>query len=184
MSSFEANFPHRVFLDSSVLQTMQTYGEFLYDGGEIEAEDRIHRDPHGLEKLVDLRSIVQVGYRAPFEFALSDNSFHEVHGSGDLAYLQWALDFLDHWNACLAESPDPAPNPWALRALRQGNLGYLGAGDRALLQDAVYLECDTFLTMENKLPRNRDHLLSTLGIRVETPSMVWQRVQPWAHLFL
>src|SRR5689334_15129305 len=42
---------------------------------------------------------------------------------------------------------------------------YLGNGDRALIKDALFLGCDSFLTMENKLPRNADHIQSTLGIR-------------------
>lgn len=184
MSAFEDDPPCRIFLDSSVLQAMYTYGEFLYDGGSIESDDRVHRDPHGLAKLNALRSVVQVGYRAPFEFALSTNSFLEVNRAGHLGYMQWAQDVLAHWNACLEESPDPTPNPWALRALQTGSLGYLSRGDRALLTDAVYLDCDTFLTMENKLPRNHSHLRNALGIRVETPYMVWQRVEPWARLFL
>lgn len=184
MTTVLPEFPLRVFLDSSVLQAMLRYGEYLYDGGAIEANDQIHRDPLGVAKLEALRAIMQVGYRAPFQFALSSNSFAEVRQSQDHAYLRWALDVLDHWNACLAESDAPSPKPAALQALASGVHGYLGEGDRRLIEDALNFDCDTFLTMENKLPKNRAHLQQTLGIRVETPVMVWSRVEPWAGLFL
>ncbi len=182
MSPFE-EFPQRIFLDSSALQTMLIYGEYLYDGGSIEPEDRLHRDPEGTAKLEALRAIMQVGDRAPFQFALSRNSFVEVRHAGRNSYLRWAYDVLDHWNICLAESGPPVPDLRALEALDSGAVGYLGEGDRALVRDALLFACDTFLTMENKLPRNRAHLHRTLGLRVETPSMVWERVSPWARLF-
>src|SRR5262245_22233054 len=105
-SRFE-DIPSRIFLDSSVLQALQTYGEFLYDHHELSPNDRIHRDPLGVVKLEALRWIMQIVERAPFEFALSDNSFVEVERRGDPGYLQWAYDVLDHWHACLEESEEP-----------------------------------------------------------------------------
>jgi hypothetical protein len=184
MTDARPEFPQRIFLDSSVLQTMLRYGEFLYDGGLIEPHDRIHRDPNGLAKLEALQAIMEVGRRASFQFALSKNSFSEVTHAARSSYLSWAYDVLDHWNACLEESDPPIPNDEALRMLDSGQVGYLGNGDRALIRDAILFECDTFLTMENKLPKNRPHLRKCLGLWVETPEMVWSRVQPWAGLFL
>jgi hypothetical protein len=112
---------------------------------------------------------MQVAERAPFEFALSLNSFAEVHARGDSRYLQWAYDVLDHWLACLEESGAPRINQAALAAIESSSYGYLGVGDKALLKDAIELECDTFLTMENRLPRNAGHIEKTLGLRVLSP---------------
>lgn len=128
--------------------------------------------------------MMQVSSRAPFEFVLSGNSFSEVRQAGSSAYLRWAYDVLDHCETCLAESGPPSPNPHALSILDGSKIGYLGSGDRAFIRDALCFGCDTFLTMENKLAGNRDHLRSSLGIWVETPVMVWNLVQPWARLFL
>ena len=33
--------PWRLFLDSSTLQALHSYGEFIYDGGSIDPKDRI-----------------------------------------------------------------------------------------------------------------------------------------------
>jgi hypothetical protein len=151
-SRFE-DIPQRIFLDSSLLQTLQTYGEFLYENQELSPEDRIHRDSQDVAKVTALRWIMQVAERAPFQFALSDNSFAEVERRGDHHYLQWAYDVLDHWRTCLDESGEPRADPVALANIESASMNYLGVGDRALLKDAVLLECDTFLTMENNEER-------------------------------
>lgn len=72
-NTFE-NLPKRIFLDSSVLQTLQDYGEYIYDVGELEDEFRILRTPNGLRNLNVLRDIMIIAQRANFEFALSENS--------------------------------------------------------------------------------------------------------------
>lgn len=177
------DIPRRIFLDSSALQALQDYGGFLYENETLTASDRIHRDPRGIAKLEALRFIIQVAERAPFEFALSSNSFVEVHGKGDSRYLQWAYDVLDHWLTCLEESGEPHGNPAALAAIDSNSYGYLGVGDRALLRDAIGLECDAFLTMENRLPKNAGHIERTLGVRVLSPIAMWECLQPWAALF-
>ncbi|HZL82935.1 MAG TPA: hypothetical protein VFB98_05580 [Candidatus Deferrimicrobium sp.] len=181
-SKFE-DIPRRIFLDSSALQTLQTYGGFLYENEPLLREDRIRRDPKGILKLEALRLIMQVAERAPFEFALSNNSFVEVRDRGDSGYLQWAHDVLDHWMACLEGSEKPCVSSTALAAISSDSYDYLGAGDRALLKDAIVLGCDAFLTMENKLPKNAGHIERTLGIRILSPIEMWDCIRPLAALF-
>ncbi len=176
------NVPRRIFLDSSALQALQTYGGFLHESEPLQTGDAAHRDPRGVAKLEALRNIRLVAERAPFEFALSESSFREIEKKADARYLQWAYDVLDHWMACLAESPyvgDPA----VAASAESPAHGYLGAGDRALLKDAILLGCDTFLTMENKLPKNAQHIEKTLSIRVVSPIEMWELIRPWAALF-
>jgi hypothetical protein len=175
------DIPRRIFLDSSVLQALQTYGGFLYEGEGLDPTDRIHRDPVGPAKLDALRAIMQVAQRAPFEFALSENSFREVTAAHDQSYLQWAYDVLDHWRACAEASV--VPSDVDSSALDSSAYGYLGSGDRALIKDALLLGCDSFLTMENRLPRNAEHLNRTLGLRVLSPLHMWELLRPWARLF-
>lgn len=183
MSAAFQGIPHRIFLDSSTLQTLQSYGEFIYENEALGASDRIRRDPTGVSKLIALRYIMQVAERAPFEFALSDNSLLEVTRRGDARYLQWAYDVLDHWRACIEQAPPLAVNLRIVAAMDSASYNYLGAGDRALLKDALLLGCDSFLTMENKLPRNADHIRRTLNVRVLSPVEMWDLVRPWAALF-
>ena len=180
-SNFE-DIPRRIFLDSSALQALQTYGGFLYENEPLLAGDPAHRDLKGVAKLEALRCIMLVAERAHFEFALSENSFAEVERKGDPGYLRWAYDVLDHWLACLAESHDVGDDA-VTAAIDSPSYGYLGAADRALIKDALSLGCDTFLTMENKLPKNAGHLQETLGIRVLSPIGTWDILRPWAALF-
>ena len=177
------DIPHRIFLDSSILQILQDYGAFLYENEPLSKGDPIYRDPKGIAKLEALRLIMQVSERAPFQFALSCNSITEVHAKGDNQYLQWAYDVLDCWLSCLEETGDPCENLSKLLAIDSTSYDYLSEGDKALLRDAIALECDTFLTMENKLPKNSAHIERTLGIKVISPIEMWACLQPWAALF-
>ena len=84
---------------------------------------------------------------------------------------------------CLAESRNVGGDDAVTAAIESASYGYLGAGDRALVKDALALGCDTFLTMESRLPKNAGHLQRTLGIRVLSPIGMWDILRPWAALF-
>jgi hypothetical protein len=183
LEDFE-QLPRRIFLDSSTLQTLQNYGEFIWENEEIPQANRIWSMPNGIKNLEALRNIFIVNERAGFEFALSDNSLTEVSKKKDARYLQWAYDVLDHWLACLEEAEDVPDANSRLAAKLDGNsFGYLGAGDRALIRDAVLLDCDAFLTMEQRLPKNALHIQRELGLRVLTPVQYWDLLRPWAKLY-
>lgn len=165
------------------MQTLQTYGEFLYDGGSLSPRDRLYQDPKGVAKLKTFRWILEVAQRAPFQFALSKNSFIEVQHRGDTRYLQWAYEVLDHWLACFEVSGEPRVNARALAVIDSVSFNYLGAGDRALIKDALTFGCDAFLTMENKLPKVAAHIHKMLDIRVFSPIEMWEILRLWAALF-
>lgn len=65
------NFPSRIFLDSSTLQTLQDYGQTIYDGEEIPPHDRLWHIPKGIENIVALRKIMHVGARGALQLAIS-----------------------------------------------------------------------------------------------------------------
>ena len=184
--SFE-QIPGRVFLDSSTLQTLQVYGEYIYDGGEIPRENKIWSIPDGFQNLEALRKIMLVGRRGSLQLALSRNSLQEIVDRGSNDYLQWALEILEYWDDCLAAYQDKGyafSGKGNLLSIKlQGNqFGYLSTKDAILIQDAVLLECDVFLTMEQKLPRNAVHLEQNLGIKVLQPIGYWNLLRPWAAL--
>lgn len=121
-----------------------------------------------------------VATRAPFEFALSEQSVLEVDAAHDPRYLRWAWDVMDHW---LSFEADEADQPQTTTLLDGSAFGYLGDGDRALLADALRLRCDAFLTMENRLPKNSQHIERMTGLRILSPIEMWERLRPWARLF-
>jgi len=180
--------PGRVFLDSSTLRTLQDYGEYIYNGGEITQENRIWSIPNGFENLEALRQIMLVGNRGPLQLVLSHHSLKEVSDRGNPDYLQWAYEMLDYWEGCLAtyeESSSAFSGKGVLLSskLQERQFGYLSTKDAALIKDAVLLECDAFLTMERRLPRNATHLEQKLEIKVLQPIGYWDLLKPWAALF-
>ena len=181
--------PWRVFLDSSTLQTLQDYGEFIYDSAEITPTDRIWLIPDGFRNVYALQQIMLIGKRAPFELALSPNSLQEVIDRGRYDYLQWALEMIDYWQGCLAAyedvgSPFSERGKALARKIGTGKFGYLSQKDAKLIRDAVLLECDAFLTMERKLPKNAPHIERELAIKVLQPNNYWELLRPWAALFV
>jgi hypothetical protein len=180
------DLPRRIFLDSSTLQALQDYGEFIYENVEPEPDDRIYKISGGYEELDSLRAICFVGQRAMFEFALSEQSFAEVAAKGDGAYLQWAYEMLAYWRGCLSAyggNPFDGSGTWLASQLEDARFGYLSTKDRLLLQDALALECDAFLTLDRKLVKNAEHLQREVGLRILLPSQYWNLLSPWARLY-
>lgn len=133
--------PSRIFLDTSVLQTIQNYGTFIFEVEPIRPGDRIHEIPEGKEQVEALRYLFQIVDRGPFEFALSEASLKEIEAKRDSSFLQWAHDVLDHWNVCAEENGLPEIAREVLAACDSSTLNFISAADRVLIRDAVTLLC-------------------------------------------
>jgi len=180
--------PARVFLDTSVLQALHTYGEFIYDGDELDGRARILTVPDGVANLNALREAIRVWGRGQFQLALSRASMNEVLDRGHSDFLRWAgemMAYKDDWLLTFAPAERlPTAKTTRLAAKLDGaSFGYLASKDRLLLKDAVLLGCDVFLTMERKLPKNAEHIRHHFGIAVVQPVSYWQLLAPWAGLF-
>ena len=175
------NLPSRIFLDSNILQNLQKYGEFIWDNVEI---TRHNIDARNIDAL---RNIFLVNQRANFEFALSRNSIKEVSEKKDKHYLQWAFDVLDHWMSCIEEyEQSGAFSGEGIKLLKQINeeqFDYLNKKDKAVLFDAIVLECHAFLTMDEKLWKNKLHIESKLRIKILQPFEYWEMLKPFAALW-
>jgi hypothetical protein len=177
-----SRIPVRTYLDTSVLQTLHTYSEFVYENVELDADDRIHHNPQGVGNLEALRAIMQVQTRAQFQFIVSDSALQEVANRQRADYLYYALDVRQYSDDLLDELGEVAV-PGLAALLDHKALGFLGSSDRQLLKEAVALGCDAFMTMENRLPRNSDAIHRVVGIRVLSPTGFWERLQPFAALW-
>jgi hypothetical protein len=189
MQRQRGTIPGRVFLDTSLLQALHTYGSFIYDGDDLEPDARIRAARDGVANLEGLRDAVRVwGGHGHFQLALSNASLREVLDRQHVDFLQWAnemMAYTDDW--LLSFTPtEPIPSPRTVRLaakLDGASFGYLGAKDRQLIKDAVLLDCDVFLTMEGKLPKNGAHIQREVGIVVAQPLEYWRLLGPWAALF-
>jgi len=182
------SIPKRVFLDSCTLQTLQDYGEFIYDGGQIPDDDQIWLVPELFEEVRALHEIMLVAQRAHFEFALSRNSLSEVTARNKHDYLQWAFEMIDYWESCLnlyrRTGPFTGRGKILIESTNWNSFGYLSRKDLALIKDAILFECSAFLTIERKLAKNTSHLEKMLGLKILRPLDFWYLLRPWAPLIL
>ena len=86
------DLPRRLFLDSTVLQALHQFGGFIYDGDDIYKGHKIRVVPKGVENVVALQRIMQVGNRTTFELVVSHGSLEEVANKEEGSYLGWALE--------------------------------------------------------------------------------------------
>ena len=185
-----AELPGRLFLDSSTLQALLTYGEYIYDGGVIETADRLWAIPNGFENIEALRKIMFVGRRALFELVISDNSLKEVSDRGRVDYLMWAYELLDYWQSKLAQYEDSGQAPYTgagtvlAEKLKGDSFGYLSRKDALVIRDSILLECQAFITMDRKLAKNHDHIERELKLKVLEPVAYWKVLEPYARLFI
>jgi hypothetical protein len=174
----------RIFLDSCTLQGLRDYGGFIWESEPIDEDDKLHAVNQGYANVYALREIFLVNQRALFEWVVSEASLVEAGDKRDPGHLQWAYDVLDHTLACLQTSGGPTvESQAAAKRLQERRFGYLSEKDRLLIQDALLLRCDGFLTMEQRLPRNADHIQREVGLRVLTPVQYWELLKPWAALY-
>jgi hypothetical protein len=187
MESYFENLPKRIFLDSSVLQTSEDYGEYIYDVGELDDKFRILRTPNGSRNLNALRDIMVIAQRANFEFALSENSLNEVVEKQDFSYTRWAYEVFDYWIGCMnsyeTDGPFSGKGTGILESIKEEEIGYLSAKDKLAIFDGVLLECDAFLTMDERLKGNAENIEKKLALRILRPFEYWEILQPWAALF-
>ena len=94
------------------------------------------------------------------------------------AFTRWVLDVLDAW---LIQSEGETAAPSATFDDRR--FDNISAQDRRLLQDALDVGCDGFLTMERRLPTQADFIERATGLRVMRPTTYWSLLSPWAALY-
>jgi hypothetical protein len=162
-----------------VLRLLFDYGEFVYDGESIGRDDRIHEVPDRLIDLLALRRLVAVSQHASLDWVISDASMAEAAAMGDTQNLQWLHEVAEYARHCLQT------HGWAhgrVVRLAEGGYGYLAQSDGQLLEDALELGCDGFLTIDRRLWRNREHLGRQAEMRLLTPIESWDEGERWSAL--
>jgi hypothetical protein len=171
--------PRRIYLDTSTLQTVYDYGEVIWEGEVFEPIGRAAEVVGLAEEVYALRMIFLVNQRAMFEFVVTEASVREVEGRGRPNYTQWVYDVLDTW-VIQSAGEEPREPGTTFDDRRFGNIS---RKDRRLLQDALDVGCDAFMTMERRLPTAADFVERTTGLRVMRPTTYWHLLDPWAALY-
>lgn len=177
--------PRRLYLDSSTLQTLDRYGEFVWENVEPPDDDRCWQTPQLLEDLQALRLIFRINERAMFDIVVTRAALEEVAAKKDGAYLRWVRDVAAHWQDSLDEQGDGAFDGSGRELiLAEPRFGYLSRKDKRLLQDAIAVECSAFVTMEKRLPKTARHFEAATGLKLLRPPELATMLGPWAALYL
>jgi hypothetical protein len=174
-----ASLPRRIYLDTCSLQAVHDYGGVIWDGEPFVAMGRAGRVKDFNKDLEALRMIFLVNERAMFELVVTEATLREVRGRNDHRYTQWVNDVRDTW---LVQSAGEEIPPWR-RTFDQATFGMVSKNDRILLQDALDLRCDAFLTMEQNLPDAAEHVERKTGLRIMGPTTYWELLDRWAKLY-
>ena len=103
---------------------------------------------------------------------------------GRLPYLSWAYEVLGYWQGLLRTYAEHGVAPFSGRGekltqkMETPTFGYLSTKDALLIRDALLLECDAFITMDNKLVKNRGHIERELSLKILSPSDYWELLIP------
>ena len=170
--------PRRIYLDTGTLQTMYDYGETLWENELFEPLPRDVKVPGLADEVTALRNIFLVNERAHFEFAVTEASLREVVARNEQGYTDWVVAVLDSWLVA-SEGEEPV----STSAFADRRFGNISVKDRRLLQDALDVGCDAFMTMERKLPTVALFVEKTTGLRIMRPTAYWAVLQPFANLY-
>ena len=174
----------RVFLDTCTLQFLYDYGEYVFESNRSVIDQSIDKYPNGEQNLEALHDIMEVNSAGSpsFSFVLSDTSIDEIERRWESGFTYYGYDVLDICHITVTELGTDAfsggGHQWA-EILQQDQFNYLSNADRQLITDALLEECEYFLTVEEKLPKQANHLNQQLPIELLRPYEFWeQKLEP------
>ena len=161
--------PAAIFLDTSIVIDLDTYGEQVWEGAEIPTTL-----PDQQRRQIDaLRILMALGERAQLAFAVSPEVIREAHGS-------YVLAIAEHWRE--------AREAWGIeeRGLPPMTLvADLPKKDRLVLAQAYRSGCEIVLTNDLQWTRRQHHrTIAALGMEAHTPESLIEALRPWLSLWL
>jgi hypothetical protein len=178
--------PYRIFLDTGAFQAIADCGEYVFGEEELPAvEDlrphavpQVLRRPDGRQIIENLRAIFAFNDRAQFDWIVSPASLAEIDAAGIPYRSRYARDIMDHSNICLDENP-PSDEAEIMSTIVAGPIfGNISIKDRKLLVEAAAAECDHFLTIEKRLPRQAHVVLKRIPLVICSPMDFWKKLEP------
>jgi len=183
------DIPGRVFLDTSSLNFILDYGEYIFDGMTLSETS----NKYTTEDINAFYNIFLTGKRATWQIAISPFTYKEVIDTQDAKkryYLEgWFMNVWDYWRNIIEDSGNlPSfieAEHTRIKLLSSGMLDMLpDIEDRVLISDAIVYRCDCFCTRDwQTILKHRDHLTS-LPIKIITPTEWWNLVRSFAALWV
>ena len=171
------------FLDTNVVQNLQTFGEFIYGGNLSLQDERKLSNPRIRADIFALHRIATMGRRSGWPLAVSNTNAAELRAIKDPSKRRKCVS----WWGELAEYFGEQYRKWPPTELgssyselvhftyiqRSKLYEYLSVlpdeADRVLVVDALELGCNVFLTMDYKTIWEHREAVRKLGIHVMRP---------------
>ena len=172
--------PLRIFLDTSVINTLTKYSSQIFDGEPIpvEVDETLAVD------IEALMYVFYVGGRAPWDILCSPKTLEELAATNDSEFRRDSMEY----GVLLTQNLVPEDLEFATdfgRRLRDSHFvsALPDVGDRDLIAHAIGLTCDVFCTRDRKTILKKRDRLPPLPLRILSPAEWWAHVKPWAALW-
>ncbi|MEE9251910.1 MAG: hypothetical protein V3U74_00955 [Thermodesulfobacteriota bacterium] len=180
--------PGRVFLDTSALNFILDFGEYIFDGSPKpdELNQRIRND------IDALYNIFLTGQRASWQLAISPFTYTEITNTKDIKRREslnsWFMDVWYYW-LDIVSGYNELPSLEEAECERDKLLStdILDAlpnyEDRILICDALVYKCDCFCTRDwHTILKHRTYL-SFLPLKIVTPNEWWKLIEPYSRIW-
>jgi hypothetical protein len=180
--------PKRVFLDTSVLNFIFDYGEYIFDG-LVPPESLNH---YIIKDINALHNVFLTGKRASWQIAISHLTFEEILKTRCLEkryhLKNWFFEVWNYWLEVLNNNKNEFlyRDEFYLKEylLSKDFVKCLpDKEDRELICDAVIFRCDYFCTRDWKTILRHREKLKLIPIKIVTPEEWWHLIYPFAGLF-
>jgi len=178
--------PLKVLLDTSVVQNLLTFGEYIYDNYlSKELSQKLSKLSNDLKGDIEaLRTIFGPTLRSPVIPIISTLSLNELGRTFDnqkrQSLLGWGFELLDYSiNVAGYEPSSLSPEQTLLSDFLSDKI------DRLLLGECRRAGCQAFITMDYKtILRFRDRIRNGAHVNVLSPSKWWSLLRPWWSLWV
>jgi len=183
------DIPGRIFLDTCSVNFIFDHGDVIFEG-ERPFAAMSKRD---MNDVMSFRGLFQTGSRASWQLAVSPLVYDEVQKipkqDRRASVERWFLQLWEYWMTIVDEQQLRIPTlgdrsqtrlsepyPEILKVLPDRN-------DRVLIAHALAYKCDCFCTRDYRTILKMKHQLTSLRIRILSPTELWNTVKPYASLW-
>ena len=174
----------RIFLDTNIVHCLIRYGEEIFDNQDVLIDDTFSRNQYGTKNIESLRNLF--GFpRSNFRLIISPNVIQEIMRKNNSHYTHYVFDLNDYcdviheYDGNLQIFHDQ--NQQILDKFNP-KIGFLSNCDRKLIFDAIRLQCNYFMTVDEKLLKNKTQIENFTGMTLIRPFEFWDLVRPYMGL--
>ncbi|RLG71839.1 MAG: hypothetical protein DRO11_03575 [Methanobacteriota archaeon] len=180
-----AELPLRVLLDTTVVQNLLVFGEYIFDNYLTEELGRkLNTLPiHLQDDIHALRNIFGPVTRSPVIPLISALSLYELSLTGNsekrASLLDWGFELLDY-SINVGEYDDRSSN-----TQHASEFDFLpDKNDRHLVRECIRAKCQALITMDYKTILRFRSLIEKEKVTVLSPSEWWAILRPWWSLWV